>query len=87
MDLLDAIQNAVIKQKEEETSSFFFSVRDFREFVVPARRCADVAVALKLYCARVERLYGARGTRLTLIDMVKGLELEASRVANRLCGM
>ncbi|ETN19806.1 hypothetical protein PPTG_04986 [Phytophthora nicotianae INRA-310] len=66
MDLLKAIQNDVLKQKEEETQNQFSSVADFREFILASHPSADVSVSLTMCCLHSERLHGNHGTRVTL---------------------
>ncbi|ETP25943.1 hypothetical protein F441_01238, partial [Phytophthora nicotianae CJ01A1] len=68
MDLLEAIQNDVLKQKEEEALNNFASVAQFREFISSTNPDADVSVSLKMCCVQAERLNGGHGTRVTLID-------------------
>ncbi|ETO66988.1 hypothetical protein F444_15963, partial [Phytophthora nicotianae P1976] len=68
MDLLKAIQNDVLKQKEEETQNQFSSVADFREFILASHPSADVSVSLTMCCLHSERLHGDHGTRVTLVD-------------------
>ncbi|KUF83747.1 NADH-cytochrome b5 reductase [Phytophthora nicotianae] len=46
MDLLEAIQNDVLKQKEEEALNNFASVAQFREFISSTNPDADVSVSL-----------------------------------------
>ncbi|KAG6953901.1 hypothetical protein JG688_00012596 [Phytophthora aleatoria] len=61
MDLLQAIQNGVLKQKEEEALNPIV-------FILTAHPRADVSIQPSLYHLHVERLKGGQGTRVTVID-------------------
>uniref|UniRef100_H3H642 Uncharacterized protein n=1 Tax=Phytophthora ramorum TaxID=164328 RepID=H3H642_PHYRM len=76
MDLLNAIQDAVLKQKEEEAHNMFSCVADLREFITIANPAPDVTVTLKLCCLSAERLMGNLGTRVTAIDATQKTEFE-----------
>eukprot|EP00644_Phytophthora_capsici_P010359 jgi/Phyca11/123799/e_gw1.51.285.1 len=43
MNLLEAIKNDVLKQKEEETLNQFSTVAEFREFILASHPTADVS--------------------------------------------
>ncbi|KAL3660528.1 hypothetical protein V7S43_014271 [Phytophthora oleae] len=68
MDLLEVIQNDVLKQKEGEIQNQFFKSTDFRSFIETTHPNTDVSVELKMCCLRSERLKGGQGIRVTLID-------------------
>uniref|UniRef100_H3H3S4 Uncharacterized protein n=1 Tax=Phytophthora ramorum TaxID=164328 RepID=H3H3S4_PHYRM len=76
MDLLNAIQDEVLKQKEEEAHNIFSRVADLREFITTANPAPDVTVTLKLCCLSAERLMGNRGTHGTAIDAIQKTEFE-----------
>ncbi|KAE8982285.1 hypothetical protein PR003_g25136 [Phytophthora rubi] len=76
MDLLDVIQNEVLKQKEEEALNNFSRVSDFRGFISESRPDPDVSVTLKLCCLSAERLKGGHGTRFTGVDASQRAEFE-----------
>ncbi|KAG1701924.1 hypothetical protein DVH05_010414 [Phytophthora capsici] len=76
MDLLNAIQDEVLKQKEEEAHNMFSRVADFRDFIATTTPAADVTVTLKLCCLSAERLMGGRGTRVTGVDASQRTEFE-----------
>ncbi|KAG2763340.1 hypothetical protein Pcac1_g24958 [Phytophthora cactorum] len=68
MDLLNTIQNDVMKQKEEEAQNIFERVADVRGFISETRLEPDTSVTIKLCCISAERLNGGYGTRFTGID-------------------
>ncbi|KAE8877112.1 hypothetical protein PF003_g38780 [Phytophthora fragariae] len=68
MELLQAIQNDVLKQKEEEAVNQFFTSAGFREFILTTHPNPDVMVTLYLCCLHAERLQAGNGTRVTLTD-------------------
>ncbi|KAE8952399.1 hypothetical protein PR001_g33311 [Phytophthora rubi] len=47
MDLLFAIQDDVLKQKEQEAVNYFSHVQELREFIMTARPARDVVATLK----------------------------------------
>ncbi|KAG3079654.1 hypothetical protein PI125_g20656 [Phytophthora idaei] len=63
MNLLNTIQNDVMKQKEEEAQNHFEWVADVRDFISETCPEPDVSVTLKLCCISAERLNGGHGTR------------------------
>lgn len=68
MELLDAIRQDVLRQKEEEAVNFFSRVSDLRTFIETAEPAPDVNVSLKMCCLSTERLSGDNGTRVTVTD-------------------
>ncbi|KAF1785644.1 hypothetical protein GQ600_6204 [Phytophthora cactorum] len=58
MDLLNTIQNDVMKQKEEEAQNIFERVADVRGFISETRLEPDTSVTIKLCCISAERLNG-----------------------------
>ncbi|KAE9105672.1 hypothetical protein PF006_g21565 [Phytophthora fragariae] len=68
MDLLFAIQDDVLKQKEQEAVNYFSHVQELREFIMTTRPARDVVATLKVRCISAERLNGCRGNRVTGID-------------------
>ncbi|KAE8886916.1 hypothetical protein PF005_g30336 [Phytophthora fragariae] len=68
MELLQAIQNDVLKHKEEEAVNQFFTTAGFREFILTTHPNPDVMVTLYLCCLHAERLQAGNGTRVTLTD-------------------
>jgi len=71
MELLEAIQNDVLKQKEEEAVNQFFTAAGFRDFILTTHPNPDVMVTLFLCCLHAERLHAGNGTRVTLIDVTQ----------------
>lgn len=76
MDLLNTIQDEVMKQKEEATQNNFERVADFRDFISGMQPEAGVTVTLKLCCISAERVNGGRGIRFTGIDASQRAEFE-----------
>ncbi|KAG1707947.1 hypothetical protein DVH05_024599 [Phytophthora capsici] len=76
MELLNAIQDEVLKQKEEESHNMFSRVADLRDFITTTNPAPDVTVTLKLCCLSAERLMGGRGTRVTAVDASQRTEFE-----------
>lgn len=68
MEVLDAIRQDVLKQKEEEAVNFFSSVSELRTFIATAEPAPDVNISLKMCCLSSERLSGDNGTRVTVTD-------------------
>nr|KAE8934604.1 hypothetical protein PF009_g15421 [Phytophthora fragariae] len=76
MDLLLAIQDDVLKQKEQEAVNYFSHVQELREFIMPTRPARDVVATLKVRCISAERLNGCRGNRVTGIDSMGCVDWE-----------
>ncbi|KAG2761022.1 hypothetical protein PC129_g13763 [Phytophthora cactorum] len=76
MNLLNTIQNDVLKQKEEEAQNHFERVVDVRDFIFETCPEPDVSVTLKLCCISAERLNGGHGTRFSGIDASQRTEFE-----------
>ncbi|KAE8988388.1 hypothetical protein PR002_g21784 [Phytophthora rubi] len=68
MELLNSLQEEVLKQKEEEAVNTFSSVSGIRQFIITARPAPDVTVTLKICCLSAERINGGRGVRVTGVD-------------------
>ncbi|KAE8877111.1 hypothetical protein PF002_g25978 [Phytophthora fragariae] len=78
MELLNAIQDDVLRQMHEEAVNLFSRVADLRHFVVAKRPAADVCVTLKMFCVYAERLSGSNATRVTLADATERAEFNSS---------
>ncbi|KAE9312262.1 hypothetical protein PF001_g9328 [Phytophthora fragariae] len=76
MDLLFAIQDDVLKQKEQEAVNYFSHVQELREIILTTRPARDVVATLKVRCISAERLNGCRGNRVTGIDSMGCVDWE-----------
>ncbi|KAE9352939.1 hypothetical protein PF008_g5245 [Phytophthora fragariae] len=76
MDLLFAIQDDVLKQKEQEAVNYFSHVQELREIIMTTRPARDVVATLKVRCISAERLNGCRGNRVTGIDSMGCVDWE-----------
>ncbi|KAF1781735.1 hypothetical protein GQ600_12643 [Phytophthora cactorum] len=78
MDILEAIQSDVQKQKEEGAVNNFRTVVEFREFPSTAHTTTDVSATLSNCCLRVKRFSGDHGTRVALIEKIQRAVFEAA---------
>ncbi|KAF1794917.1 hypothetical protein GQ600_26851 [Phytophthora cactorum] len=76
MNLLNTIQNDVMKQKKEEAQNHFERVADVRDFISETCPEPDVSVTLKLCCISAERVNDGHGTRFSGIDASQRTEFE-----------
>ncbi|KAE9019194.1 hypothetical protein PR003_g15240 [Phytophthora rubi] len=76
MNLLFAIRDDVLKQKEQEAVNYFSHMQELREFIMTTRPARDVDATLKVRCISAERLNGCRGNRGTGIDSMGCVDWE-----------
>ncbi|KAF1783166.1 hypothetical protein GQ600_25511 [Phytophthora cactorum] len=75
MDLLYIIQDAMLKQKEEEVLNLLPRVYDFREFITQTHPSADVVVAIKLLCFHADHIPCMDGTCVLMVDSTRSTEV------------
>ncbi|KAE9350646.1 hypothetical protein PF008_g6332 [Phytophthora fragariae] len=74
IDLLDAIRQELLKQKEEKPVNFLPKVSDQRTSIAAVDPAPGVNITINICCLSPERLNGDNGTQVTVIDVnLRGL--------------